>query len=59
MPICLIISDTKIIIQNKLFILSYLFMLFLLNSVFTILDILGFYISFEAIIIPMFLVIGV
>lgn len=34
-------------------------MLFLLNSVFTILDLLGFYISFEAIIIPMFLVIGI
>lgn len=59
MPICFIISETKIFVHNKLFILSYLFMLLLLNSVFTILDILGFYISFEAIIIPMFLVIGV
>lgn len=59
MPICLIISENKILIHNKLFILSYLFMLLLLNIVFTILDLFGFYISFEAIIIPMFLVIGV
>lgn len=59
MPICFIISETKIFVHNKLFVLCYLFMLLLLNSVFSILDIFGFYISFEAIIIPMFLVIGV
>ena len=34
-------------------------MLFLLNAVFTILDLIGFYITFEAILIPMFLVIGI
>ena len=59
MPICFIISETKILVHNKLFIICYLLMLLLLNLVFTILDIFGFYISFEAIIIPMFLVIGI
>jgi NADH:ubiquinone oxidoreductase subunit 4 (subunit M) len=31
----------------------------LLIGVFTILDLLGFYIAFEAVLIPMFLIIGV
>lgn len=59
MPICLLISDNKILVQQKLFIICYLIMLLLLNIVFTVLDILVFYISFESIIIPMFLVIGI
>jgi NADH-ubiquinone oxidoreductase chain 4 len=32
---------------------------FLLMGVFTVLDLLGFYIFFEAVLIPMFLIIGV
>lgn len=59
LPICFIISHTKIYFYNRLFNLCFLFILLLLNLTFTILDLFGFYISFEAIIIPMFLIIGV
>jgi len=45
--------------MNKEFYISLLSILILLVGVFTVLDLLGFYILFEGILIPMFLIIGV
>lgn len=57
-PICILMSWDAIDKLRKEFYLSLFLILILLIGVFTILDILGFYILFEAILIPMFLVIG-
>lgn len=45
--------------MKKEFLLSLYIILILLIGVFSILDVLGFYILFEGILIPMFIVIGV
>jgi NADH:ubiquinone oxidoreductase subunit 4 (subunit M) len=45
--------------MQKAFILSLLGMEVLLIGVFTVIDILGFYILFEGVLIPMYLIIGV
>lgn len=58
-PICLLISWKAINKLKKEFILSLFFVLLLLMGVFTVMDLLGFYILFETILIPMFLIIGV
>lgn len=58
-PICIIMSWKAINFMKKEFLLSLYIILILLIGVFTILDILGFYILFEGILIPMFIVIGV
>lgn len=58
-PICIIMSWNAIDNLKKEFILSLFSILLLLIMVFTIMDIIGFYILFEAILIPMFLIIGV
>lgn len=43
----------------KIFLLSFLALDILLIGVFTVLDLFGFYILFEAVLIPMFLIIGI
>ena len=58
-PICILISWNSIKFLVKEFILCLLLMEVLLMGVFTILDIVGFYILFEGILIPMFLIIGI
>ena len=58
-PICLIMSWNAIDNLKKEFIISLFVILLLLIMVFTIMDIIGFYILFEAILIPMFLMIGI
>lgn len=58
-PICILMSWNTIKIFEKEFYLSLNFILLLLILVFSILDILGFYIMFEGILIPMFLIIGI
>nr|AER54606.1 NADH dehydrogenase subunit 4 [Nemopsis bachei] len=58
-PISILMSWKAITHLKKEFILSLFVIVFLLIGVFSILDILGFYILFEAILIPMFLVIGI
>lgn len=58
-PICLLMSLKSITNLKKEFQISLFLILILLIGVFTILDILGFYILFEGILIPMFLIIGV
>lgn len=58
-PICIIISFKIINHLLKEFLISLFCTLILLIGVFSIMDILGFYILFEGILIPMFLIIGI
>lgn len=58
-PICVLISLNSIRFLIKEFLLCLLFIEVLLMGVFLILDLVGFYILFEGILIPMFLIIGV
>lgn len=58
-PICLLISWKAIEKLKKEFIISLFSVLLFLMGVFTIMDLLGFYILFETILIPMFLIIGI
>nr|ALO20661.1 NADH dehydrogenase subunit 4 [Catablema vesicarium] len=58
-PICILMSWKAINHFKKEFLICLFSIVFLLIGVFSILDILGFYILFEAILIPMFLIIGV
>ena len=58
-PICIIMSWNAVRHFRKEFLLSLFLILLLLIGVFSVLDILAFYILFEAILIPMFLIIGI
>lgn len=58
-PICILISLNSIRFLVKEFLLCLLFIEVLLMGVFLVLDLVGFYILFEGILIPMFLIIGV
>ena len=58
-PICIIMSWYSISTFKKEFTICLFFILLFLIGVFTIMDIIGFYILFEAILIPMFLIIGI
>ena len=58
-PISILVSWESIKIMRKEFIISILSLEILLIGVFTILDLLGFYICFEGVLIPMYLIIGV
>nr|QCU46377.1 NADH dehydrogenase subunit 4 [Stomolophus sp. CG-2019] len=58
-PICILISWTSINFLVKQFVLLLLIIHLLLVGVFTSLNILLFYITFEGILIPMFLIIGI
>nr|CAD1874631.1 nad4 [Tethya wilhelma] len=58
-PICVLISWNSIRFLVKEFLLCLLFMEVLLMGVFTVLDLVGFYVLFEGILIPMFLIIGI
>ncbi len=58
-PFCILISWTSIFYRLKEYFLLFFIIEWLLINVFCVLDIFLFYIFFEAILIPMFLVIGV
>ena len=58
-PLCLLTSWNSIVINLKEFLISFLFLNFLLIGTFCILDLLLFYIFFESVLLPMFLIIGV
>nr|YP_004123488.1 NADH dehydrogenase subunit 4 [Halisarca harmelini]ADT81739.1 NADH dehydrogenase subunit 4 [Halisarca harmelini] len=58
-PICVLISWNSIKYLIKEFLLCLFFIEVLLMGVFTVLDLVGFYILFEGILIPMFLIIGI
>nr|BBC77744.1 NADH dehydrogenase subunit 4 [Nitzschia sp. NIES-3581] len=58
-PLCILISWNAINSNLKGYLISFLMIEFLLIGVFCVLDVLMFYILFESILIPMFLVIGI
>ena len=58
-PLCLLVSWDSIKVNLKEYLLAFLIMEFFLIGVFCILDLFLFYIFFESVLIPMFLIIGV
>lgn len=58
-PLCLLNTWNSININLKEFLITFLILEFLLIGVFCIIDLLFFYIFFESVLIPMFLIIGI
>lgn len=58
-PICLLASWDSIKFEEKSFNINMLILSILLFGVFSVLDLIGFYILFEGVLIPMFLIIGI
>jgi proton-translocating NADH-quinone oxidoreductase chain M len=58
-PLCILVSWNSIGSNLKEFLIAFLFLDFFLIGVFCILDLLLFYIFFESVLIPMFLIIGI
>jgi len=58
-PLCLLVSWKSIKINLKEFLIAFLIMEFFLIGVFCILDLLLFYIFFESVLIPMYLIVGI
>ena len=58
-PLCLLVSWHSVRFNVKEFLICFLIMEFFLLAVFSVLDLFLFYIFFESVLIPMFLVIGV
>ena len=57
--LCILISWTSVKTKIKEFLIAFLVMEFFLIGVFSILDLLLFYIFFESVLIPMYLIVGV
>jgi len=58
-PVCILASWDSVKTNLKEYMIAFLFMETLLTGVFCVLDLLLFYIFFEGVLIPMFLIIGV
>lgn len=58
-PICILISWNSIKYRYNSFIICLIFITFILFNIFCVLDLVFFYIFFESILIPMFILIGV
>jgi proton-translocating NADH-quinone oxidoreductase chain M len=58
-PLCILTSWNSISHSLKEFLIAFLFLDFLLIGVFSVLDLLFFYIFFESVLIPMFLIVGI
>lgn len=58
-PICLLTGWESIKSHVKEYVISFLILETLLNCVFSVLDLILFYVFFESVLIPMFIVIGV
>jgi NADH-ubiquinone oxidoreductase chain 4 len=58
-PICILSGWDSVRVQLKYFLMAFLLLESLLIAVFVVLDLLLFYICFESILIPMFLIIGI
>ena len=58
-PICILASWRSITVRVKEYMIAFLVMETMMNGVFCALDMVLFYIFFEAILIPMFLIIGI
>lgn len=57
-PICLIISWTSVYYNIKMFFILFILLEILLINVFLAIDLLLFYIAFESVLIPMYLLVG-
>ena len=57
--LCILISWTSVDTNIKEFLIAFLIMEFFLIGVFSILDLLLFYIFFESVLIPMYLIVGI
>ncbi len=58
-PVCLLVGYTSITIYVKEYCIAFLVLESLMIAVFSVLDLLLFYIFFESVLIPMFIIIGV
>lgn len=58
-PICLLISLGSVYKFEKEYLICFLFLESLLIQVFSVLDLVFFYIFFESVLIPMFLIVGI
>lgn len=58
-PLCILASWNSVGHSLKEFLIAFLFLDFLLIGVFCVLDLLFFYIFFESVLIPMFLIVGI
>lgn len=58
-PICILISWNNVHFNLKIYCILFLFIEFFLISVFLVLDLFLFYVCFESILIPMFLIVGI
>ena len=58
-PICILVSWTSIFLYVKEYCIAFLVLESLLITVFSVLDLFLFYIFFESVLIPMFIIIGV
>ena len=57
--LCILISWTSVKVHIKEFLIAFLILEFFLIGVFSILDLLLFYIFFESVLIPMYLIVGI
>lgn len=57
--LCILISWTSVKVYIKEFLIAFLILEFFLIGVFSILDLLLFYIFFESVLIPMYLIVGI
>jgi len=58
-PICILVSWESVKILIKEYLISLLIIEWLLIGVFSVLDLIGFYVLYEGVLIPMFYIIGV
>jgi proton-translocating NADH-quinone oxidoreductase chain M len=58
-PVCILVSWTNITAYVKEYCLAFLILESLMLAVFSVLDLLLFYIFFESVLIPMFIIIGI
>jgi len=58
-PLCLLASWSSVNFQVKKYLICFLVMEFFLIGVFCVLDLLLFYIFFESVLIPMYLIVGI
>lgn len=58
-PLCILISRNSVKVHIKEYMICFLSLELLLVLVFTVLDLVLFYIFFESILIPMFIIIGI
>lgn len=58
-PICIVLSRNSVQVYIKEYLICFLFLEWLLILTFSVLDLILFYIFFESILIPMFIIIGI